>query len=86
MDTGQCVNCGDCCSVPCGYGEWNEEKTRCKYLVPKNKEKNYETFLCGRYDFIIKQPGAEYYPAFGAGCCRGLFNTKRERLLRRIKT
>lgn len=39
---------------------------------------------CGLYDFIRVQPGAELMPAFGAGCCRTLFNDNRRRILRMI--
>ncbi len=79
-----CCGSGFCCHVaPCPFGKWDTEKKRCQYLVditsPDEKEKRYG---CGIYDDIIDKPGAEFAPAFGAGCCSPLFNTMRNAILR----
>lgn len=79
-----CMKSGFCCSTaPCGYGEWNEEKTACKHLLPAN-------FLgqrdCGKYEWIKENvPGFEFYPGFGAGCCMGMFNTMRDKVIANIE-
>jgi hypothetical protein len=39
-------------------------------------------YRCGRYAFISQQPGADFMPAFGAGCCMSVFNENRERVIR----
>lgn len=74
-----CYRCGECCrSVPCGYGEWNADETACRFLI----EHEDSTTSCGRYEHILIQPGSHIMPAFGAGCCRTLFNEKRKDLIR----
>lgn len=79
-----CVNSGFCCiKVPCGYGEWNEDKSACKYLEPPN---DIGQRLCGRYDWIVENApdkGA-IYPAFGAGCCMPLFNDLRKAIIKKL--
>lgn len=78
----ECVQCGACCKkVPCGFGEWNADKTQCAHLVVIEEQVFYKRYACGLYDHIIKQPGAEIMPAFGAGCCRSLFNEDRDLIL-----
>ena len=70
-----CVNSGECCRVaPCGFGKWNVERTQCAHLTEDN--------LCGIAEEIVKDPSWEVSPAFGAGCCRPLFNEARNRILR----
>ncbi len=41
-----------------------------------------EDNLCGIAEEIVKDPTWKISPAFGAGCCRPLFNEARERILR----
>lgn len=60
-----CVNCGFCCrQQPCRFGEWNHTLKQCLYLSFANGQS-----FCKRFDYIIKQPYADFEPAFGAGCC-----------------
>lgn len=66
----ECVHCGECCrESPCGFGRG----TPCVYLTSQN--------LCGIYDLIVKDPTSNVSPAFGAGCCRTLFNPVRDEIL-----
>ena|SRR3989337_1528437 len=78
-----CMKSGFCCTkAPCGYGEWNEDKSACKHLLPPNKIGQRD---CGRYDWIKENvPNWEFYPAFGAGCCMPMFNTLRENIIKKI--
>ena len=70
-----CVNSGACCrAAPCGFGKWNDDRSACAHLTEAN--------LCGIAEEIVKDPTWEISPAFGAGCCRPLFNEARERILR----
>jgi len=72
-----CVQCGYCCQKrPCAFGEWDAEKNQCKFLTDDMK--------CSIYDWILKQPGNEINPAFGAGCCSALFNEQREKKIREL--
>jgi len=79
-----CMKSGFCCTkAPCAYGEWNEEKSACKYLLPPNDIGQRD---CGRYEWIINNvAGWEFYPAFGGGCCMPLFNEMREKVIENIK-
>jgi len=73
-----CLRSGFCCKqAPCPYGEWNKEKTQCKHLIGDKPGE----YACGMYEHIIKQPGSEVCPAFGAGCSSTLFNEDRDSLL-----
>ena len=66
---GQCVRSGYCCKqVPCYYGTWDDDKNQCEHLVG-DKPGEYE---CGIYEHIIKRPGSNVSPAFGAGCCSSM--------------
>lgn len=77
IEVSPCVRSGFCCKkVICGYGEANEHGG-CKYLLSKIKGEGYEFFECGRHDYIIQQPGHEFMPAFGEGCCMAMFNSLR---------
>lgn len=80
-----CVKSGFCCTkAPCGYGEWNEDKSACKHLLPPNDLGQRD---CARYEWIkANVPGWQYYPAFGAGCGSTLFNHLRDRVIKNIKT
>lgn len=79
----ECVGSGMCCKkVPCGYGERDPETGWCLHLVPWSEDTVSEPrYRCGRYEFIRTQPGSEFMPAFGAGCCMSLFNEARENIL-----
>lgn len=84
--TSPCVGSGLCCKTgPCGYGEWNAEKSQCNYLQEGLKDNDVTIYRCGRYDYIKQQPGNEWMPAFGAGCCMSLFNTDRQNIIKEIK-
>jgi hypothetical protein len=78
-----CMKSGFCCtSAPCGYGEWNEDKSACKFLQPPNELGQRD---CGRYDWIVENvPGFEFYPGFGTGCCMGMFNQMRDQVIKNI--
>jgi len=77
----ECINCGYCCrKTPCPFGEVEGEidtaigaMNPCRHLTEDN--------MCGIYDQIIGQPGAELSPAFGAGCS-SVLNGDRQNLLR----
>ena len=73
-----CLRSGFCCKQsPCYYGTWDEEKHQCEHLVGDKPGE----YACGIYEYIIKQPGCEVSPAFGAGCCSPMFNKDRDGLL-----
>ena len=78
-----CMKSGFCCTkAPCGFGEWNDDKSSCKYLLPKNDIGQRD---CGRYEWIKENvEGYEYYPGFGAGCCMPIGNTIREEIIENI--
>jgi hypothetical protein len=81
-----CVGSGLCCKTgPCGYGEWLHDEHRCKYLETGHTGEGFEIYRCGRYDYIKQQPGNEFMPAFGAGCCMSLFNSNRRNIINEIK-
>lgn len=81
-----CVGSGLCCKTgPCGFGEWDSIAKKCKYLEDGLKENEVTIYRCGRYEFIKQQPGNEIMPAFGAGCCMGLFNENRMAIIKEIK-
>ena len=82
-DPYSCFHCGECCKmVPCIYGR--KGKDGCSFLVPY-KENGLLLYSCGIYDEIIKQPDAYFTPAFGAGCCRNLFNPIRDNIMEKLK-
>lgn len=71
-----CVQCGYCCTVaPCSFGVLGANGV-CTYLTADN--------LCGRYGELKDDPKAYHSPAFGAGCCSPLFNTRRQRKMREV--
>ena len=91
-----CVHCGACClSAPCGYGEARGGSDHVKSGQPSGKScihvirtgeiDGNELMTCGIAEYIVKQPGAEFMPAFGAGCCRTLGNTERYQIIEAIK-
>jgi hypothetical protein len=77
-----CVGSGMCCKRrPCGYGE-PDETGGCRFLVTwEDDDLDVERYRCGKYDEIKEQPGADFSPAFGAGCCQPLFNERRDEIL-----
>lgn len=79
-----CLRSGFCCKKSaCGYGTWDPEKRQCAHLVVDEVLPNgAEIHSCGIHDYIVKQPGAEWSPAFGAGCCMPLFNDLRDNIAR----
>lgn len=79
-----CIKSGFCCTkAPCAYGEWNEDKSACKYLEAPNA---IGQRTCGRYEWIkANVPGWEMYPAFGGGCCMPLGNIKRQEIIKLAK-
>lgn len=82
-----CVGSGLCCKTgPCAYGVWLEKEKRCKFLEVAFSEDNLEIYRCGNYEYIIKQPGHEIMPAFGAGCCMSLFNSDRSKIIKEINS
>jgi Fe-S-cluster containining protein len=81
-----CVGCGMCCKhAPCGYGKWDYKNHRCIHLKEKEKINEFQTYECRIYEFIIKQPGAEFSPAFNTGCSSTFLNTDRNNIIRRLK-
>lgn len=90
--TSPCVGSGLCCkTAACGYGVWSEEKNQCIYLesVYQNDSKikdDFEVYRCSNHDYIKKQSGNEWMPAFGAGCCMTIFNTNRQNIIKAINS
>lgn len=81
--TRPCVGSGFCCKqAPCAYGERDSASGWCIHLVPwEGDDLGVPRYRCGRYEYIRKQPGSEWMPAFDAGCGSTLFNRDRERVL-----
>ena len=73
-----CLRSGVCCKKgPCAFGErTSEDDPACRYLEGDGPG----SYVCGIAEEIVKQPGWEWSPAFGAGCCMPLFNEARERV------
>lgn len=68
----ECLKCGWCCKhTVCYYGEWDYEKSQCKFLTDEN--------LCGKYDEInkIEQEMNLEIKLFGSGCCLNYSNPDR---------
>lgn len=81
-----CVGSGLCCKTgPCPYGEWLSAENKCKYLENGLTDNGVTIYRCGRYEYIKQQPGNEWVPAFGAGCCMSLFNKTRSNIIKEIK-
>lgn len=82
-----CVNSGFCCKIaPCPFGEVVSETDRsCKFLVKIEQKGKHPRYVCGKYEEIIRQPGWEFAPAFGAGCCSPLGNTDRAAILKEMR-
>lgn len=82
-----CVGSGFCCKeAPCPYGSRDPATGWCIHLEPwKDDTLDVPRYRCGRYEFIQTQPGSEWVPAFGAGCCMPLFNDDRDRIVRALR-
>lgn len=91
----ECVRCGECCkATACMFGEWVQypqekqplpwdKKGQCKFLKETGKDGAGNTlYECEIASEIEKDPTAIYSPAFGAGCCRSLFNEARSKILK----
>jgi hypothetical protein len=73
-----CVQCGYCCTVsPCGYGDWDAERHRCKWLG--------EDMKCKRYKQVHLLDMCMPYPMWGTGCSSSLCNPMREIKIRELK-
>lgn len=73
-----CVRSGYCCKkAPCGFGDWNAEKTQCKHLETGTDGR----YQCGIAAEIVKDPTWVFSPAFGAGCCSPM-NSDRQGIIR----
>jgi hypothetical protein len=71
-----CLRCGECCkNSPCPFGKHTPDG--CVYLVGDGPG----GYSCEIADFIMRASGWEVSPAFGAGCCRTLFNPVRDQLI-----
>jgi len=85
MEIASCFRSGFCCKRGvCPYGEWDSEKSQCSFLEEDAKIGEAQTYRCGIYEHIQKQPGANFSPAFGAGCCSPLFNEDRTRIIKEL--
>jgi len=79
-----CVHCGYCCRLgPCGYGEYDEEEGQCIHLIVEDPK--LETFICERYDEIVKREANAAHPMMDCGCSSALFNTIRDAVIRKKK-
>jgi len=78
-----CLRSGYCCKQrPCPYGEvTSPSNPSCRHLQ-RDESGRYE---CGIYDQIVRQPGSEISPAFGAGCCSPM-NSDRQDLVEKRST
>ncbi len=79
-----CLRSGMCCKKrPCPYGEvTSPDNPSCRFLEVEIAVEGTELYRCGKYEEISKQPGAEFSPAFGAGCCQPMFNDARNKIAR----
>lgn len=81
-----CVRSGLCCRTgPCAFGEWDAAAHQCRFLTVEHQGDGFTTFACGKkaeIDALPASRGAQWNPAFGAGCCMPLFNDNRQRILR----
>jgi hypothetical protein len=79
-----CLRSGFCCEkAACPFGTFDFLQQRCREL-------EYDAAgqaSCRRYDEIIAMPESNWAisPAFGAGCCMPLFNSKRDARALRLK-
>ena len=79
-----CMKSGFCCTKsPCAYGQWNDDKSACKYLATKNDIGQRD---CLRYQWIIENvPTFEIHPAFHTGCSSAIGNVARNSIIERVK-
>jgi hypothetical protein len=79
-----CVRCGmQCLTAPCIYGEWNADKSRCRYLIDDeaDKARGIETYNCQKYEEIKAKESLGPMPMFGSGCCGAMGNTRRNKVI-----
>lgn len=70
-----CLRSGFCCKqAPCGFGQWNADKTACTHLVGDGPG----AYACVIADKIMEDPTWKFSPAFGAGCCSPMNLDRRE--------
>lgn len=82
----RCFRCGECCRASaCGFGSYDHAAQRCEYLVPTKIHPNFVEYGCAIHDEIVKDPTSVCSPAFGAGCCRTLFNEPRAKIMAALK-
>jgi len=80
LQTDACARSGLCCKTStCPYGEWDPLAHKCNYLEIEEATDKFTIYECAKYDYIKKQLGNEFSPAFGTGCCMSLFNEARQR-------
>jgi len=78
----RCFRCGECCRASsCGFGEYDREARRCTSLTVMEEHDGYVLYGCAIHDEIVKDPTSRCSPAFGAGCCRTLFNPSRRNIM-----
>jgi hypothetical protein len=82
-----CMRSGLCCKKgPCPYGTWDAVRKQCVHLlVERTLPNGAEVHACAIHDHILVQPGSEFAPAFGAGCCMPLFNQDRAAIIEGLK-
>lgn len=76
-----CLRSGYCCKRrPCSFGRWNSDETRCEHLAGDRPGE----YACAIAAEIVRRPGWEMEPAFGAGCCSSL-NSDRIGLKKKVQ-
>lgn len=77
-----CLRSGLCCkTAACAFGTWDAAAHQCRFLEVCERTADYTIYTCGQKNAIESLPpryGAEFNPAFGAGCCMPLFNENRD--------
>jgi hypothetical protein len=85
LATSPCVRSGMCCKTSaCAFGDWDAAAHQCRFLQTTEQGDGYTVYACGIKDKIDALPpdaGAQWNPAFGAGCCMPLFNRNREAII-----
>lgn len=81
-----CVGSGMCCKrSACAFGHWDPELGQCKHLVTGFHGIEVTVYRCGIHDEVTRNPGAEWNPAFGTGCCSSLFNADRRAIIQVLR-
>lgn len=92
-----CLRCGECCkAAACCFGKWElypvqkqpwDREGQCVHLGETGKDAaGNALYECKIASEIQKDPTSIVSPAFGAGCCRTLFNEARDRIKRGRKS